>query len=262
MTNRFYLGDSRDVLPTIKETIALAVTSPPYLVGRKYEEYIRDEKDYWGLLDNVFALTKGLLEPNGKLAVNFADRYANSAILGHPLEILYSTYYDVMMHKIGLDLWARVIWDKVRVMIDGARHTTNKGRFEGDMRVAPNWEYIYVWRNYIPKFRAPAKEIDMTKEEWREWVDSIWQFSSVTKNERLPDIGKLAKFPYDLPYRLIKMYTQKGDWILDQFAGTCTTMRAAHNTGRNCICVEKSPAIFEYTLGKLQKDDIPVEVIT
>ena len=47
-----------------------------------------------------------------------------------------------------------------------------------------------------------------------------------------------AAFPFDLAYRLINMYSVKGDVILDPFLGTGTTTAAAMTSGRNSIGVE------------------------
>lgn len=255
MKSRIYFGDSREVLPQLMEEfrgrIALVVTSPPYFIGRGYEDYIEDWNSYWKMLEKVFSLAGQLVEPYGKIAINFADKYANSAEFNRPLEICYAGHYYKMMH--GHDLWARIIWDKVRVMIDGARHTTSKTRFTGQMRIAPNWEYIFVWRKRGIGL-APAKNVDMTKEEWREWVNGIWRFSSVTRNVTFAGT-KLAIFPEELPKRLIKMYTEPEDVVLDPFAGTGTTIEIARRLGRVGIGVEK-----EFRMKLLLEQRLPPEL--
>lgn len=243
MNSRIYFGDSRDVLSTLEEEfgeeVALMVTSPPYYVGRGYENYLGSWGEYWKMLSHVLTDLTPLMEPFGKVAINFADKYANSKDYGRPLEIAYVPGYQRIMEIDNtFDLWARIVWDKVRVMIDGARHTTNKGRFTGSMRVAPNWEYIFVWRKRGDG-RPPEKELDMTYEEWREWVNGIWRFSSVSRNAKVGDT-KLAIFPKELPNRLIKMYTQPGDVVLDPFAGTGTTIKAALELGRIGIGIERN----------------------
>ena len=258
MNSRIYFGDSREVLPTLYDEfagkVALTVTSPPYFVGRGYEDYIKSWHQYWDMLYKVFKPVRLLTEPFGKVAINFADKYANSKEYGRPLEWPYVPSYAVMMHdNYKFDLWARIIWDKVRVMIDGARHTTNKGRFTGSMRVAPNWEYIYVWRKYIEGKKPVPKNTGITKEEWREYVNGVWRFSSVTSNRKVGNT-KLAMYPSELPMRLIKMYTEPGDIVLDPFVGTGTTVSEARKLGRVGIGVEKNLDMLPILQETLQSD--------
>ena len=50
-----------------------------------------------------------------------------------------------------------------------------------------------------------------------------------------------APFPYELAYRLVRMFSFNGDTVLDPFLGTGTTMLASLQTGRNSIGVEIDP---------------------
>jgi DNA modification methylase len=89
----------------------------------------------------------------------------------------------------------------------------------------------------------------MTNEERIAWTDGVWSFSSVSVNEEESGF-KLAKFPEELPLRLIKMYTEpERDTILDPFAGTCTVNKVARDLGRNSIGVELNLIMKEYIEG-------------
>ena len=243
--HKIVFGDSRIVLDELEpESIALCVTSPPYFVGREYESYLKDEDDYWNLMLAVFLKMDRLVEPFGKVAINFPDRYANARLLGRPCEVLYAHKFDAIMQAAGFDLWARIIWDKKDVFTEGTQHLAHKNNKTGQMRVAPNWEYIFVWRKQ-GEGQAPIKNVDMTDEERIAWTDSIWSFSSVRSNENVKGF-KLAKFPEELPYRFIRMYTGENDWVLDPFAGSCTVTRVTRNLDRNSICIERNLDMEEY----------------
>jgi len=255
MHSRIYIGDSREILPSLIDEfngkVALLVTSPPYYIGRGYEDYLDSWIAYWEMLENVFDLTDKLIEPWGKIAVNFADKYANAREFKRPLEICYAAHYSRLMAKH--DLWARIIWDKMRVSIDGARHINDdRTRFTGNMRVAPNWEYIFVWRKR-GKGKQIVKNVDMTKDEWKEWVNGIWRFSSVSKNTRVANT-KFAVFPEELPRRLIRMFTAPGDIIIDPFAGKGTSIKVARRLGRVGIGIEKNPEMLPALQYNLRKD--------
>lgn len=48
----------------------------------------------------------------------------------------------------------------------------------------------------------------------------------------------IAAFPEELPYRIIKLFSYKGETILDPFVGSGTTMKVARELGRNSIGIE------------------------
>lgn len=252
--HKIYIDDARYRLPLLyedyKEKVALLVTSPPYFVGRAYEDYLANEPEYWKMLQNVFESARTLIEPHGKIAVNFADRYANKALTGRVEEVLYAYEYDYIMQNMGFVLWTRIIWRKEYTIGEDCKHVLSPPNKYGHMRVSPNWEYIFVWKKESPG-KYPVKDVDMSKEEWAKWVDGVWVIPSVRKNVKI-DGMKVARFPPELPRRLIKMYTQPGDTVADPFVGTGTTCQEARKLQRNSIGIEihkEAIPIIKETMG-------------
>ena len=64
-----------------------------------------------------------------------------------------------------------------------------------------------------------------------------------------------AVFPDDLPKWFIRLFTQEGDWVLDPFMGSGTTIRVAQQMGRNAIGIEILPEYYQ-----LAKANIPAVV--
>ena len=77
-------------------------------------------------------------------------------------------------------------------------------------------------------------------EERNIWYSDVWTDIKGTGQKLPKALSRLrsAAFPYDLAYRLINMYSVKGDVILDPFLGTGTTTAAAMTSGRNSVGVE------------------------
>lgn len=241
--HKVYIGDSRDILEELydkyQKSIALLVTSPPYFVGREYEDYLRSEGAYFYMLREVFERVASLIEPHGKVAINFADRYANKQSMGKVQEVSYIPFYLGLMEELGYVLWTRVIWRKEYTIGEDCKHVLSPPNKYGHMRVSPNWEYIFVWKKDSDD-PLPKKEIDMTKEEWAKWVDGVWVIPSVRKNFKIEG-KKVAMFPPEIPRRLIKMYTEPGDTVLDPFLGVATTTKEAITLRRDSIGIELDP---------------------
>lgn len=87
---------------------------------------------------------------------------------------------------------------------------------------------------------AEAKEKSkITKEEWREYTKTVWSIANTSH----PDHP--AVFPPEIPHRLVKLFSFYGETILDPFAGTGTTARAAIPLGRRVVCVDQNEHYVE-----------------
>lgn len=76
------------------------------------------------------------------------------------------------------------------------------------------------------------------------------------KNERTHD-GDIENDhptvkPIDLMEWLVKLVTAEGQWVLDPFVGSGTTLLAAQNTGRRAMGIEQDEAYCEIARGRLE----------
>ena len=109
-------GDSRDMHHLPDSSVALVVTSPPYFVGKEYEDSIAADADervpttyfeYLTMLDSVFAECVRVLEPGGRIAVNVAN-------LGRKPYRSLSADVIRILEDLGLLLRGEIIWQKSR----------------------------------------------------------------------------------------------------------------------------------------------------
>jgi DNA modification methylase len=98
-------------------------------------------------------------------------------------------------------------------------------------RAVDEFEYIYFfWKPGITDFNRKR----LADVEWREWGSrGVWHFPSVRSNN-----DHEAKFPEELPSRIIRLLTDPGDTVLDCFIGSGTTAVAAIKNHRHFIGVE------------------------
>lgn len=75
----------------------------------------------------------------------------------------------------------------------------------------------------------------ITKDEWREYTKTVWSIANKGRADHP------AVFPPEIPHRLTKLFSFYGETVLDPFAGTGTTARAAIPLGRRAICVDQNP---------------------
>ena len=98
-------------------------------------------------------------------------------------------------------------------------------------RSVDEFEYIYIfWKPGITKYDRNR----LSDDDWKNWGSrGVWQFPSVRANN-----DHEAKFPVELPTRVIKLLTDENDIVLDCFMGSGTTAIAAIREKRNFIGIE------------------------
>jgi DNA modification methylase len=94
------------------------------------------------------------------------------------------------------------------------------------------------------------------KETGMQWANYNGVWFDIIEGEKLHDFQK----PLSLMMRLIEIYTNPGDTILDPYAGSGTTILAAVLTGRNAIGIEKERASFETMQRRIQNAQPPLFV--
>jgi len=127
-------------------------------------------------------------------------------------------------YEAGLYLYDRRVWIKDAAWENSKWHTLS-------YRSVDEFEYIYI-------FWKPGETLvdrdRLSREEWVEWGSrGVWSFPSVRAND-----DHEAKFPLELPRRVIKLLTAQSDTVLDCFMGSGTTAIAAIQEGRRYIGIE------------------------
>jgi site-specific DNA-methyltransferase (adenine-specific) len=216
--------DSRRMDPLPDNSVHLMVTSPPYNVGKTYDEDL-DLEEYLGLLREVFAKTYRVLAPGGRACINVAN-------VGRKPYIPYHSHIIGLMNEIGFLMRGEIIWNKA----SGAGVSTAWGSWcsASNPTLRDVHEYILVFSKGAYGRKRGDREDTITREQFLEWTKSLWTFPT----ESARKVGHPAPFPVELPYRCIQLYTFKGDVVLDPFAGAGTTGVAAVRAGRRFVCID------------------------
>lgn len=114
-------------------------------------------------------------------------------------------------------------------------------------KAVDEFEYIYIfWKPGITKHDRSR----LTPDEWKNWGSrGVWTFPSVRVND-----DHEAKFPLELPARVIKLLSEPEDTILDCFLGSGTTAIAAALEGRNFIGIELNKEYAQLASQKITQE--------
>ncbi|MEM2920585.1 MAG: site-specific DNA-methyltransferase [Candidatus Nitrosocaldus sp.] len=222
--DKVFCKDSRKMEEIPDSSVHLMVTSPPYNVGKEYDQDL-DLKAYLNLLKDVFSETYRVLVPGGRVCVNIAN-------VGRKPYIPYHKFIIDTMLEVGFMMRGEVIWNKGA----GAGVSTAWGSWcsPSNPTLRDVHEYILIFSKGKFSRNGKGKESTITRDEFLEYTKSVWEFPP----ESAKRVGHPAPFPIELPYRCIQLYTFKGEVVLDPFCGVGTTCIAAIKAGRHYIGID------------------------
>jgi len=110
-----------------------------------------------------------------------------------------------------------------------------------------------------------SKINDLNLNRWKEYqdiiTDSLWILNK-RDNSGAHNAGYWGNFIPQIPNQFLRRYTKKGEWILDPFLGSGTTLIECKRLGRNGIGVELLPEVVEIAKNNIDKEKNPHRVIT
>lgn len=242
--NRIICGDSFQVVSRIPdESIDLIITSPPYNFGHTYAQDPHDDthewNEYFATLLSVWRECERVLKPGGRIAVNVQPLFSDYVPTHHII--------SRQLASLGL-LWkAEFLWEKNNY---NAKFTAwGSWKSPSMPYIKYTWEFIEVFDKITHKKTGKRENIDITAEEFKEWVMGRWSFPPEI---RMKDYGHPAMFPEELPRRLMKLFSYRDDIILDPFNGAGTTSLVALKHGRRFIGIDNSCQYCETALERMQ----------
>jgi len=256
LRNTIGLGDSELLLQeTPSESIDLIFTSPPYYNARpeyveylSYEEYLLKIKKIIHQADRVLNEGRFFVMNISPVLIRRTNRTEASKRIAVPFDF----------HRLFIEEGFEFIDDIHWVKPEGAGWATGRGRrFAADRnplqyKPVPVTEYVLVYRKQTDKLidwhirKHPDQNIiEESKIKDGYETTNLWKIHpSYNKNHP-------AVFPLELAEKVIQYYSFKNDVILDPFAGTGTTGKAAVKNGRRFVLFEQEE---EYM--KLIKEDV------
>lgn len=273
--HRVFVGDSRKLDEIDDNEIELVVTSPPYPMIEMWDDLFTDLDGEIGEclergdgqsafelmhdeLDKVWAEVSRVLIDGGIACINIGDatRKVNDSFQMYPNHVeIIDTFRELGFHSLPDILWRKP--------------ANSAAKFMGSGMLPPNayatleHEHILIFRNSGKqrKFEPGSEHRYGSAYFWEErndWFSDMWMDIRGTlqqlDNSDLRE--RSAAFPFELPHRLISMYSMYGDTVLDPFWGTGTTSIASMVAGRDSIgyeIEEEFTSIFDDRLDQIKQ---------
>jgi len=248
-----------------KNLIDLIITSPPYADNRKktYDGVPIENYVEWFL--PISKELKRVLKPRGSFILNIKERAENGERGTYVLELILE------MRKQGWFWTEEYIWHKknsfpgkwpnrFRDAWERCLHFTKQSKF----KMYQNAVMVPLGDWSIKRFKNLSKK-DKIRDESRvksgfsknvsNWVDrkKVYPTNVLHISTECRNVNHSAAYPVSLPTWFIKLFTKKGDMILDPFIGSGTTAIAAIQLGRHFIGSEKNTKYYKHALERIKK---------
>ena len=210
------------------ESVDIVLTSPPYNYGMEYDTHDDDgdADEYLEQILAVFVECKRVLKSGGRLIINIQPNYKQ----------YFPTHHKITQRMIseGMIWRGEIIWLK-----NNLKKLTAWGSWKSPScpYLSYPFEFIEVFSKDTLKHPGNKENIDITKDEFIKYVNGHWSIAPETK---MKDYGHPAMFPEELVERCLKLFSYRGDVVLDPFNGAGTTTFVAHKLERNYIGIDMS----------------------
>jgi DNA modification methylase len=254
------------------KSVDLMITSPPYPMIEMWDKIFSKENPVIGEalenkdgvtafelmnkeLDIVWKEVYRVLKDGGIACINIGDATRK---IGDEFK-LYSSHSRILQYclKLGFNALPEILWRK---------QTNAPNKFMGS-GMLPAGAYVTLEHEFVLILRKGNKQKFTTEEEkkhrresaffWEErnlWFSDLWEGLKGTRqnniNKNIRD--RSGAYPFELAYRLINMFSLRGDTVLDPFLGTGTTTIASISTGRDSIGFEIDSKLKEHIFSRLE----------
>ncbi len=222
--------------------IDIVVTSPPYNFGMDYSDHedVNTWSDYFNNLFEMFDECIRVLKYGGRIVVNVQPLFSDYI----PSHHLVSNFFL----ERGLTWAAEIIWDKSHY---NCKYTAwGSWKSPSSPYLKYTWEFLEVFCKGDINAHRKSKNIDIDKEEFKGWYNARWK---VAPERDMKKFNHPAMFPKKLIERVVKLYSYKGDIVLDPFNGAGTATYVAAEQHRHYLGIDLSKEYCKTAENRLEK---------
>jgi site-specific DNA-methyltransferase (adenine-specific) len=273
--DHIYRADCAATLPTFPSaSVDLVITSPPYAYNRK-ETYggIRVEH-YVEWFRPISEQLRRVLKPTGSFVLNIKERVMNGERHPYVLELILA------MRKQGWQWTEEYIWcksncypgkwpNRFRDSWERCLHFTKNKHFkmrqERVMVDVGDWAEKRLKKlSKTDKIRDESKTKSGFGKNVSEWLgrEKVYPTNVIHMATECSNRNHSAAFPIGLPSWFIKLFTDKGDVVLDPFMGAGTTAISCIDLDRHYVGIEISERYYQEALAAIErrKKGLPIAI--
>ncbi|MEZ4856863.1 MAG: site-specific DNA-methyltransferase [Gelidibacter sp.] len=276
-THNTIIGAAQKMTQIENDSVDLVVTSPPYPMIEMWDDImaLQNTEISFALsnnkaqlafelmhfeLDKIWSEVARVLKNGGFACINIGDatRTINNQFALYPNHSRIISAFQ----KLQIPNLPNIIWRK---------QTNAPNKFMGS-GMLPSGAYVTLEHEWILIFRKGGKREFKNDNEklnrqessyfWEErniWFSDLWDLKGTKQNiDNSKSRKRSAAYPFELPYRLINMYSVKNDVVLDPFLGTGTTTLAAMASQRNSIGYEIDQEFLDIINENIQSTSLDV----
>jgi len=241
--NKILCENAVDVIQRMPQQIVDTIITQPFGSEKLFNFELLDKtKEVWKSIKQ-----NDILKDSGFLIVIVPNAivYSNSS-----LQIQVTKY----LNSLGFKLIANYVWNKkFKPESDDIEKTEDLEDIEledieiidygDDIKCGIEFILVFVRKSRQKKWKVFAKDIDLDeRERFAQYADDrnyVWEIAFKTRKNK----SEMARtLPDKLVYRLIKLYSNKGDLVMDPFGGYGTVVSVAERYGRNYLYIDDSDA--------------------
>lgn len=237
--HKIIFGDAKDMSELKDNSVHLVVTSPPYFNAPfDYPGLFKTYDDYLKMLRDVSKELFRVVEDGRAVCFVVQDVRIDGKLFPITADLI-----KIMM-EVGFDYKEKIIWKKPEGYVRISRRSGVLLQHPYPMYFYPDnlYEEIIIFQKgkfehkiKLKKFKETdleSSKIDIKDFQKNKWYLTLWEITNVLPLKGRAEEG-IAAFPEEIPKRLIKLFSFKGENILDPFLGSGTTTKIAMELGRN-----------------------------
>ena len=240
-----YNADCFDVMPGISDgSVDMILVDLPYnMTGCKFDKEIIP-------LDKLWLEYERIIKPNGVMVFTASQPFTSKLVMSN-LKLFKCEWIwekNNSSNYVNAKLKPMKIHENILVFSKGT-YNGEKSTYNPQKTIGKPYKKKHKNYNRIDAFVQDTKKIELVKDNnGTRFPTSIQKFGTAyyTDGRHHPTQKPLSLFEY-----LIKTYSNEGETILDNCAGSMTTAVAAKNTNRKSICIEKDETYFNNGISRM-----------
>lgn len=233
--NSIVTGDCLEVMSLLPDkSVDMLLSDWPYAETQ-------NEWDSLIPLEPLWEQVKRVIKPGGAIVMTATQPFASMVIMANLKWFKWEDVWDKVMPVGFLNAKVMPLRRHESILVFGqGRITYNPQMTTGKLRKKGGY-------NNLSNCYGDYKSVSKLSDDY--YPTSIIEASNANQSAKQHETEKpVALFSY-----LIRTYSNPGDLILDNAAGSCTTAIAAIDTGRNWLCIERDSGYAEIGRNRVAK---------